>query len=165
MYNDKQKWFNSTEKQSLHSNQHGFIRSEGKWYTFQNYTYGTNVGVKRDTQCQKEAWHPWVKVYTYQRCWCEVICVSLYLLVIRRECGPLWEADAKVLLEMEGREVLQDLIPKVGQLKLASVPVKGWLLALMYTASLMVMVMLSASIPMMEKVPTLMKWPYMLPWS
>ena len=40
-------------------------------------------------------------------------------------CGM---ATAKVLLQMEGRDVLQDLIPDVGQLKLAYVPIKEWII-------------------------------------
>ena len=35
---------------------------------------------------------------------------------------------AKVLLDMEGRGVFQDLIPNVGQLELACVPIKEWII-------------------------------------
>ena len=53
-------------------------------------------------------------------------CAS-YLLWLRgvAHCGM---STAKVLLKMEGRGVLQDLIPDVWQLDLAYVPVKGWII-------------------------------------
>ena len=35
------------------------------------------------------------------------------------------DGSSKVLLRMKGRGVLQDLIPDVGQLELAYVPIKG----------------------------------------
>ena len=34
----------------------------------------------------------------------------------------------KVLLEMEGRSVLWDFIPNVGQLELACIPIKRWII-------------------------------------
>ena len=37
-------------------------------------------------------------------------------------------ATGKAFLEMEGRGVLQDLIPMMGQLKLAYVPINGWII-------------------------------------
>ena len=39
----------------------------------------------------------------------------------------MW-ATERVCLKLEGRGVKQDLIPYVGQLKLANVPVKGWII-------------------------------------
>ena len=43
-------------------------------------------------------------------------------------CGPFLGAAVKVLLEMEGRDVLQDLIPNVGQLELVYLPLKRWII-------------------------------------
>ena len=39
-----------------------------------------------------------------------------------------WGAAGKVLLEMEGRGVLQNLIANVGQLEIVYIPVKGWII-------------------------------------
>ena len=39
-----------------------------------------------------------------------------------------WGQLRWVLLDMEGRGVWQDLIPHVGQLEIANVPVKGWII-------------------------------------
>ena len=71
-------------------------------------------------------------------------------------CGPLWDGSSKVLLKMKGRGVLQDLIPDVGQLELPMFLFRDGSLTLIYMASLMVLVMMSASPPTMEKLSTLM---------
>ena len=60
-----------------------------------------------------------------------------------------------MLLEMEGRGVLQDLIPHVGQLVLDNVPFKGWIIdpdshGLFYDPS-----DVCASLPTIEKLSTL----------
>ena len=59
--------------------------------------------------------------HTYQRCRCKMC--APYLRWLRR-CS----SSSKVLLKMEDRGVLQDLIPDVGQLELACVPIKGWII-------------------------------------
>ena len=69
---------------------------------------------------------PMVKDHTYQRCWCKVSCVVSDLLVTGMWCGPLLGgAAAKILLEMDSIDVLQDHILNMGQLELAYVPVEG----------------------------------------
>ena len=57
---------------------------------------------------------------------------------------------------MEGRGVEQDIVPYVGQLELANVPVEAWIKTLMYMVSLMVLVVLCASLSTMDKLSTLM---------
>ena len=59
----------------------------------------------------------------------------------------LWKGPFK--LECRGFE--QELIPYVGQLELPSVPVGGWIIDLIYMASLMVLAMLLDFLPTTEK--------------
>ena len=44
-----------------------------------------------------------------------------------RGCDPLWDGPRKCV-EIEGRVVLQDLVPNVEKLELAYVPIKGWII-------------------------------------
>ena len=75
----------------------------------------------------KRSWYPLVKVHSYQRCWCEGSFMVPYLLVTgRRSVAPLWWVAAKMLIEMEVRHTLQDLIFNVVQLEVAFAPIKGW---------------------------------------
>ena len=59
------------------------------------------------------------------------------------------------LIEMEGRVIKQDLMPYVRQQELANIPIEGQIIDLDYMASLMVVVILCASLPTVEKLPTL----------
>ena len=57
---------------------------------------------------------------------------------------------------MDGRGIKQDLIPYVGQLELACVPIEDGLLTLMYMASLMAILKSCISLPIVEKLSMLM---------
>ena len=57
---------------------------------------------------------------------------------------------------MEDRGIEQDLIRYAGQLELANIAIEGWIIDLLYMASLMVLVMLCASLPTVERLSTLM---------
>ena len=59
------------------------------------------------------------------------------------------------LFEFKVWGVEQDLLSYVGQLVLSSVSIEGWIIALMYVASLMVLGRLCDSIPTREKIS---KW-------
>ena len=63
----------------------------------------------------------------HQCCWCNASCVASCPLC-GRSGGPNVGATERVLLEMKGRCVLQDLIPNVVQLEFATIPVKGWII-------------------------------------
>ena len=94
----------------------------------------------------------------------DVNCVPL--CIVAEGVGPFWDSSSKVLLEMEGTSVLQDLIPDTGQLELPYVPIiRDGSLILMYISSFMVLVILCSSLPTMEKLSTLMQWSEVLPWS
>ena len=79
------------------------------------------------------------------------------LAIVAEGCGPLWKSRSKVSLKMEGRGILQDLIPDMGHLEFGYVSVKGWIIDPVSMASLMVLVIVCASIPTMEKLSTLMQ--------
>ena len=68
----------------------------------------------------------------------------------------MWDVISKVWLKEEGRGVLQDLFPAIGQLELAYFFLRDVSLTLMYMTSLMVLVILCAFLPTMEKLSTLM---------
>ena len=69
-------------------------------------------------------WHlPW-EDHTNQRHRCEA-CGILSTCCTEGDVAHCGIATVKVLLEMEGRDVLQDLISYVGQLELSCVPIKG----------------------------------------
>ena len=84
--------------------------------------------------------YPLVEDHTYQCCWCNTCSVAPAPCVEEGRRGPTVGETEIVLLEIEGGGVQQDLIPYVGQLKLANNPVKGWIIdpdfhGLLYGAS------------------------------
>ena len=86
-------------------------------------TDGTKVCAKGNMVPSR--WHSPGKDHTYQNV--DVKCVVPYHIVAERSVTHCGMATAKVLLEMEARGVLQDLIPNVGQLECAYVPIKEWI--------------------------------------
>ena len=70
---------------------------------------------------------------------------------------PIVGWQQQVLLKMEGRGVLQDLIPNVGQLELAYVPIMGWIIDPDVQGFLDGPGNMYTSLPIMEKLSTLMQ--------
>ena len=77
------------------------------------------------------------------------------------EVGPLW-IHSKILPEMEGRAVLQDLIPDMNSLNLPRLQLRDGPLSLMNTVSMMVVVKPCTPLPAVVKLCTLMQCSEML---
>ena len=58
---------------------------------------------------------------------------------------------------MEVRDIEQDLLPYVRQLKLANVPIEGWIIDLDVMASLMFLAMLCTALLTIKKLSTLVQ--------
>ena len=90
-------------------------------------TDGTNGCVKGDTWCQGGFGTSLVQDHANQCFLCNTSCVAPLPCVAEGSLDPLWGAIDRILLEMEGRGVEQDLIPYERQLALENVSVKGWI--------------------------------------
>ena len=78
LYCNKQIYFTIMDKLLPCLNQIGFIRSEGKCYNYQNYSYHTwhQCVYKGRYVMPKGGFHPLVKDHSYQKCCCVVSCVA-----------------------------------------------------------------------------------------
>ena len=86
--------------------------------------------VKSDTWCQRGFGILLVQDHTDQCCWCNTGCATPAPCTPEGGGAKCVGVTVGVLLKLEDRVVEHSIIPNVGQLKLANVPVKGWIIDL-----------------------------------
>ena len=101
------------------------------------------------------------------KCWWCKQCILAGCTADVLYCGPCAVGLVNLrgrVFEVEVKGIEQDLIPYVGHLACASVPVEGWIIDF-YGHGLLVPAMVCDSLPTMEKMSNLLWWPEVLAWS